>query len=260
MSEYREVFKRTEIKYLISEEQFRKLMFFLSGMARIDQYGKTRINNIYFDTPDWLMIRTSLEKPIYKEKLRLRTYGSTDDSTNSFIEIKKKFDGVVYKRRVNGSYRAAYDYLVNGSDPLDDSQISREIEGLKYVYDDLRPSMKICYDRIAMAGIEDPEFRVTFDTNIQWDTDSLDLKSDECSHTILGEGSYMMEIKVANSMPKELAEKLSELGIFPVSFSKYGRGYVDMITAEAESTAEKNIDTETEDMQRTFMKGVTGYA
>ena len=91
------------------------------------------------------MIRTSLEKPFYTEKLRLRTYGNTEEKTNSFIEIKKKYDGDIYKRRVNGSYRRAYDYLVNGANPLDDSQISREIEGLRYVYEELRPAMKICF-------------------------------------------------------------------------------------------------------------------
>ena len=100
MSGYIDVFKRTEIKYLLSRDQYRKLFSFLEGFAKVDEYGKTRINNIYFDTSNYKLIRTSLEKPIYKEKLRLRTYGSTNDNTNSFIEIKKKYDGIVYKRRV----------------------------------------------------------------------------------------------------------------------------------------------------------------
>ena len=93
MSEYIEVFERTEIKYLLSHEQFIKLQEFLVNYARIDDYGKTRIHNIYFDTPDYKLIRTSLDKPVYKEKLRLRTYGDTNDFTNSFIEIKKKYKG-----------------------------------------------------------------------------------------------------------------------------------------------------------------------
>ena len=95
MGEYIDVFKRTEIKYLLSEEQYDELLSFLKGIARVDEYGETRINNIYFDTPDYRLIRTSLEKPIYKEKLRLRTYGNTDDDTSAFIEIKKKYDEVV---------------------------------------------------------------------------------------------------------------------------------------------------------------------
>ena len=229
MSEYIEVFKRIEIKYLLSDKQYASLFSYLETIARVDDYGQTRINNIYFDTPGYKMIRTSLEKPVYKEKLRLRTYGATADYTNAFIEIKKKYDGVVYKRRVSGDYRRAYDYLVNGGEPLDDSQISREIEGLIYMYDYLKPSMKICYDRVAMAGIEDPNLRITFDKNIQWSTEDMDLKHFTEGNSILKEGKYLMEIKVANSMPRELAERLSELEIYPASFSKYGRGYQDML-------------------------------
>jgi SPX domain protein involved in polyphosphate accumulation len=230
MSEYIEVFKRIEIKYLLSDVQYRELNSYLKTMARVDDYGLTRINNIYFDTPNYKMIRTSLEKPVYKEKLRLRTYGNTDDETNSFIEIKKKYAGVVYKRRVSGTYKAAYDYLVNGGEALDDSQISKEIEGLKLMYDELIPSMKISYDRVAMAGINDPNLRITFDSNIEWTVDDMSLKSKNSGNAILDKNNYLMEIKVANSMPQALAKRLSELGIYPASFSKYGRGYEDMIS------------------------------
>ena len=229
MSVYIENFKRTEIKYLLTSNQFDSLFSFLQGFAKVDSYGKTRINNIYFDTPDYKLIRTSLEKPIYKEKLRLRTYGETTDDTNSFIEIKKKYDGIVYKRRVSGRYKDAYDYLVREGKPLDDSQISREIACFINMYEDLRPAMRISYDRIAMAGIYDPEFRVTFDTKIEWDTESLDLRYKSIGIPILKEGEYMMEIKVKDSMSYELTEKLSELGIYPASFSKYGRGYEAML-------------------------------
>ncbi len=228
MSEYIEVFERTEIKYLLSHEQFIKLQEFLVNYARIDDYGKTRIHNIYFDTPDYKLIRTSLDKPVYKEKLRLRTYGDTNDFTNSFIEIKKKYKGIVYKRRVSGTYKKAYDYLVKDGHPLDDSQISREIESFRNMYGELRPAMNISYDRIAMVGIDDPNFRVTFDTNIQWTTDKPDLRRETGGRQILKDGEYLMEIKVANSMPMSLARRLSELRIFPTSFSKYGRAYTDM--------------------------------
>ncbi len=230
MGEYIDVFKRTEIKYLLSEEQYTQLLSFLVNIASVDEYGETRINNIYFDTPDYRLIRTSLEKPVYKEKLRLRTYGRTKDDTSAFIEIKKKYDGIVYKRRIGGTYKDAFDYLVNGAAPIDDSQISREIEGLINMYEGLRPSMKICYTRVAMVGKNDPDLRITFDKNIEWSTDEMDLRSRETGNPILEKGQRMMEIKVANSMPMELAAKLSELNIFPASFSKYGRGYVDMIS------------------------------
>lgn len=253
MSVYIENFKRTEIKYLLTSNQFDSLFSFLQGFAKVDSYGKTRINNIYFDTPDYKLIRTSLEKPIYKEKLRLRTYGETTDDTNSFIEIKKKYDAVVYKRRVSGRYKDAFDYLVRAGKPLDDSQISREIAGFIDMYEDLRPAMRISYDRIAMAGIYDPDFRVTFDTKIEWDTESLDLRYKSIGIPILKEGEYMMEIKVKDSMSYELTEKLSELGIFPASFSKYGRGYEAMLRSRL------HVGT-LEERGITSKKGVRAYA
>lgn len=242
MSEYKEVFKRTEIKYLLTEEQFQSLFLYLNKIAKVDRYGKTRINNIYFDTPGFRLIRTSLEKPLYKEKLRLRTYGKTQDDTNSFIEIKKKYDGIVYKRRISGAYKNAYDYLVKDGSILEESQIAREIDSLKKMYPGLKPAMAICYDRIAMAGIYDPDFRVTFDTNIQWSTEELDLRENPGGRQILKPGEYMMEIKVANAMPMELCQVLSELRIFPTSFSKYGRGYTDMMCQAAASMLTQGVE------------------
>ena len=254
MGEYIDVFKRTEIKYLLSEEQYIELLSFLKGIARVDEYGETRINNIYFDTPDYRLIRTSLEKPIYKEKLRLRTYGTTEDGTSAFIEIKKKYDGVVYKRRIGGTYRNAFDYLVNEGEPIDDSQISKEIEGMINMYEDLSPSMKICYDRVAMVGINNPELRITFDKDIEWSNDDMDLRSGKTGNPILKNGQRLMEIKVANSMPMEIATKLSELSIFPSSFSKYGRGYVDMISRYI------NTSTVVKENNEPYGKEVIAYA
>ncbi len=238
MSEFREVFKRNEIKYLLNDEQYGKLFPFLEKIARVDDYGLSRINNIYFDTPDYRLIRTSLEKPVYKEKIRLRTYGETHNDTNSFIEIKKKYDGIVYKRRIAGKYIDAYNYMTGKGDMLDDSQISKEIDQFRNLYKQLIPAMTICYDRIAMAGIEDESFRVTFDTNITWDDRCLDLRwvnrkdmliPGSRGKMITKPGQHMMEIKVTNAMPMELVRRLSELRIFPASFSKYGRGYSDML-------------------------------
>ncbi|MBE5958922.1 MAG: polyphosphate polymerase domain-containing protein [Lachnospiraceae bacterium] len=243
MSGYINVFRRTEMKYLVNEEQYRKLKKYLDTIAAVDSYGKTKINNIYFDTPDFRLIRTSLEKPLYKEKIRLRTYGKTDDKTNSFIEIKKKYDGVVYKRRISGEYESNYKYLLQNKMVAGDSQIKQEIEYFKYMYKNLIPAMKICYDRIAMIGKEDDSLRITFDSNITWTTDSFDLKDEKYGKQILEEGWYMMEIKVTNAMPIELARKLSELKIYPTSFSKYGRGYTQMQIERRKRIANMNVVT-----------------
>jgi len=229
---YKEVFKRTEIKYLLSAGQYLALRERLRDMAQADMYGETDILNIYYDTPDFGLIRTSLEKPLYKEKLRLRTYGTPrDGSATSFIEIKKKYNGVVYKRRIDAPYARAKGYLEDRND-LYRSQIKAEIDAFKKDYRGLRPAMAISYKRIAMAGTEDPELRITFDREIRWRTDKLDLREGPVGEEILQPGQYLMEVKIANAFPMELSRILSELSIFPASFSKYGRGY-EIMTARA---------------------------
>lgn len=225
MSNYQEIFQRTEIKYLISEEQYTELRKRLSKMAEVDKYGETDILNIYYDTPGFELIRASLEKPVYKEKLRLRSYGTATEDSTSFIEIKKKYKGVVYKRRIDAPYTDAKEYLDGRSDLEQNSQIKTEIDAFLDGYRGLRPAMAISYKRIAMAGTEDPELRITFDREILWRTERLDLREGAKGEDLLKPGQRLMEVKIANAFPLKLARIFSELGIFPVSFSKYGRGY-----------------------------------
>ena len=227
MAGFKDVFQRIEVKYLLDDMQYTALMKRLENMAAIDSYGKTSILNIYFDTPDFRLIERSLEKPVYKEKLRLRTYGTAKDDTNAFIEIKKKYKGVVYKRRISMPYSDAIDYLVNGRRPKERSQISDEIDYFVQYYKGLAPAMAISYDRIAMAGIQDPDLRITFDTNIKWRTENLSLKEGNWGKDILLPGQHLMELKIAGAMSMELARILDELNIRKTSFSKYGKGYID---------------------------------
>ena len=232
MAGFKDVFQRIEVKYLLDDMQYTELRKRLEGMAEVDSYGKTSILNIYFDTPDYKLIERSLEKPIYKEKLRLRTYGVANDDTNAFIEIKKKYKGVVYKRRISMPYKKAMEYLVDGKRPEERSQISDEIDYFLKYYKGIRPAMAISYDRIAMAGIEDPDLRITFDTNIRWRTDKLSLSEGNVGKDILLPGQHLMELKIAGAMSIELAKILDELNIRKTSFSKYGKGYVDYMYGE----------------------------
>lgn len=225
MAGIKDVFERIEVKYLLDEMQYRELMKRLEPIAAIDGYGETSILNIYFDTPDFKLIERSLEKPVYKEKLRLRTYGIPEDDSNAFIEIKKKYKGVVYKRRITMSYMDSLDYLIRDKKPPKESQISKEIDYFKQYYKGLKPAMAISYDRIAMAGIEDPDLRITFDTNIRWRTEDLSLKRGNVGKDILLPGQHLMELKIAGAMTCEIARILDELNIRQTSFSKYGRGY-----------------------------------
>ena len=217
-------FKRYEKKYLLTEEQRKALMERLSGKAEIDSYGLTTICNVYYDTEDFYLIRESLEKPDYKEKFRVRAYGTPDKNSSVFLEIKKKYDGVVYKRRIFLPYSEAMNYFENGVRPQNESQIFKEIDRFLSFYG-AKPRVYLAYDRIAMLGAEDKEIRITLDSNIRSRFYNLDLAKGDYGERLLPEGTYLMEIKVAGAMPLWLAHILSDLDIKPVSFSKYGSVY-----------------------------------
>lgn len=225
MSGFQDVFERIEVKYLLNRDQYLELRKRLEGYAREDQYGLTNILNIYYDTRDYSLVRASLEKPVYKEKLRLRCYNRPGEDSVSFIEIKKKYKGIVYKRRTDMPYRKARNYLDGKGMEVPQGQIGAEIEFFRTHYRGLGPAMVISYDRIAMAGIEDPELRITFDTNIRWRIQDMDLTRGGQGEEILSPGQYLMELKIAGSVPLELSRIFSELKIYQTSFSKYGQGF-----------------------------------
>lgn len=229
MDEYQMTFKRYEIKYLLEEKTYLELRKRLEGKMVVDQYGKKTICNVYFDTPDSRLIRTSLEKPVYKEKLRLRSYGIPEQHSTVYVELKKKYKGVVYKRREDMVLSEAEAYLYRGWKPGFDSQVLREIDWFLSYYGQITPAMYISYERIAMNEEEDSELRVTFDTNILWRKEELNLKEGSWGNSILEPGQRLMEIKIAGAMPLWLGEILNELQIYPISFSKYGRAYQDQL-------------------------------
>jgi len=225
-----DVFERYEIKYLLEEKQYQALRKQLNGLVQVDQYGKTTITNIYFDTPDRRLIRTSLEKPVYKEKLRLRSYGIPGPDTTVFVELKKKYKGVVYKRRVDMPLAEAHRYLYDHCRRRFPSQIEKEINWVQDFYKNLEPSMYIAYDRIATFGVEDPGLRLTFDTNILWREDHLELTEQPWGRPLLKPGQYLLEVKIGDGMPLWLSHIFDELKIYPTSFSKYGNAYLQSLT------------------------------
>jgi len=223
------VFKRYEKKYMLNRMQYEQLTAIINEHMKIDQYGKHTICNIYFDTDDYRLIRTSIEKPRYKEKLRLRSYGIPTLDTKVFLEIKKKFDGIVYKRRISFPLRDAYTYLADGTYLLEDTQIKKEID---YFLDFYRPvpKMYIAYDRIAYFCEADANFRITFDSNIRYRKDDLFLEHGDHGDVLLGEDMHLMELKIAGAIPLWLVQAMSDLKIYPASFSKYGTIYKKLFT------------------------------
>lgn len=228
MEAYKEIFKRAEKKFVIDAKQMEVVLSAFEDRLVPDSYGESIISNIYYDTPSYRLIRTSLQKPVYKEKLRLRAYGKVEVDTPSFVEIKKKYKGIVYKRRIALPYEQALEYL-NGQQQLSNpGQISKEIDWFKSYYQGLKPSMFISYKRKAFYDKDNPDFRITFDTEICWRNYDLDLKKGVYGHYLTQEGQYVMEIKIKDAFPVELAEILSEAGIFHTSYSKYGNAFLQM--------------------------------
>lgn len=230
-----EVFKRYEKKYILTQSQFQRLMFHFSGRMAMDHYGKHKICNIYYDTQDYELIRTSLEKPEYKEKVRLRSYGIPSGGDTVFLELKKKFGGVVYKRRAAMNLNEAEHYLKEHIKPRQDSQILHELDYTILRYH-LIPAVYLSYDRTAYYGHENSELRVTFDTNITGRSYALELERGSFGVNVLDQDLILMEVKISEAMPVWMSALFSELGIFPVSFSKYGTYYKTCILKHKNET------------------------
>lgn len=233
-------FKRYEKKYLLTPAQYTAMLDGMSAYMRPDEFGSYTICNIYYDTDDFQLIRTSLEKPIYKEKLRMRSYGVPTDEGKVFVELKKKYDGVVYKRRVVMQAEEAVEYLDGEARPAQDSQICHEIDWFRSSY---QPKAKvfIAYDRLAFAGIEDDELRITFDSNLRWRDTDLDLRKGDHGKLILPSDQTLMEIKIPGTAPVWLSHLLSTLGIYATSFSKYGACYKQNFAQDVAIEAEHHI-------------------
>ena len=213
-------FQRYEKKYLLNPEQYQKIRAGLAPYMEADEHGRYTICNLYYDTPDFQLIRASLDKPVYKEKLRMRSYGVPADGDSVFVELKKKYKGVVYKRRTVLEAGEALDYLAGRCSPRAKDQICREIDWFLGRYHPV-PQVFIAYDREALAGLEDRVLRVTFD----WRDTALDLRSGDGGERITSRDQILMEIKIPGSAPVWLSRLLSENSVFPTSFSKYGVCY-----------------------------------
>lgn len=226
------VFKRYELKYMITLEQKERLLQIMSEYMELDQYGRTTIQNIYYDTPDFRLIRTSLDKPIYKEKLRVRSYGKATPESKVFVELKKKYDSIVYKRRISMSEKSADMWLNSDDECAVDSQIAEEIEYFRKLYGNLEPKVFLSYEREAYFMKDGSDFRVTFDDTILGRQVHLSLKEDAWGTPILPEGMVLMELKISAGMPLWMAHFLTEEKIFKTSFSKYGTFYQKVIYPE----------------------------
>jgi len=216
--------KRVEMKYLLSPEQTVFLRERLKGHMEPDQYGRSTIESLYYDTPNYRLIRASVEKPLFKEKIRLRSYGIATESSPVFLELKRKAYGVVYKRRVQTTIPLVEKFFSGDGDICAPGQINSEITAFRDFYKELVPSCLIIYERTAYFE-PGGDLRLTIDENPRYRLDRLSLTEEPDGIPLLGDGMTILEIKVQDAMPLWLAAILSEGKISKGSFSKYGEAY-----------------------------------
>ncbi len=232
-------FKRYELKYILTHEQYEMLLSQLPSCMMLDAYGRHKISNIYFDTEDYRIIRHSLEKPKYKEKLRIRCYGEPGDDATTFIELKKKFNGVVYKRRVYAEQNKVLSYLCAGADSVENSQILREIEYFKNRYSEIKPKAYLSYEREAYFSTEDENFRLTFDFHIMARDKEVSLYSSGKDKEVLPGETVLLEVKTVMGLPNWFLRFLSENHLYKTSFSKYGQAYQSYFLPKFVNSLEK---------------------
>lgn len=237
MPVFQSVFERYEKKYVITTTQKEKLFSLIGEYITPDEYGESTVCNLYFDTPDYRLIRNSIEQPVFKEKLRLRSYGIPDENSNVFVELKKKYKGVVYKRRVSMTYAQAVDFLCRHNFSRSSGQVNGEIAYFMGLYRGIRPTISIFCDRTAFFSKDDREMRITFDKKIRFRTKMLDLSLGDDGVQILDDDLIVMEIKSLGAIPLWLSKALDELEIYPRSFSKYGKAYEMMFAPQFEKVS-----------------------
>lgn len=219
-------FKRIEKKYIITSSEKDAFLKDIIQHLIPDKYGKSTICSLYLDTPDFQIIRNSMSAKVYKEKLRLRCYNVPSLQDKVFLEIKKKFKGVVYKRRVAMTLETAYKYIQEKTKPFE-SQIMSEIDYAMDYYKSPKPKALIAYEREAYYVKDFPNLRITFDTNVRCRTDNLFLEKGNDGKAIIPSDFYIMEIKTDGAMPIWLSHALDKHKIYPRSFSKYGTAYTE---------------------------------
>ena len=225
---YQSVFRRYELKYLLTRAQKARIVQAIAPYMQLDQYGHSVIRNLYFDTDSYRLIRRSMEKPTYKEKLRLRSYSRATCQSPVFVELKKKYDGVVYKRRLSLPEQEALSWLGGGALPQD-TQIAREIDYFLRFYGTLHPTLFLSYEREAYYCRDGSDFRITFDENILCRQTELSLETEAYGAPLLDEDAVLMELKCSGGIPLWLVRVLSEEKLYKTSFSKYGTAYQRLI-------------------------------
>ena len=217
-----QTFERFEQKYLLDQKQFELILNRLKKHVKEDEYPHSRIRSIYYDTDVNELIRRSIEKPEYKEKIRIRSYDEADDDDKIFVEFKKKFNGIVYKRRTKARCGQALKDIYQCE--FADKQVSNEIRYALSHYEHLHPCIFIRCDRASYISKDNPDIRITFDTDMKYRLKNLSLHSSDQDKSLTDK--TIMELKVKDAIPLWLSEILDEAKAYPNGFSKVGNAFM----------------------------------
>lgn len=244
-------FARKEKKYVLEADQYSQLMQLIGANLEEEPYPRSIISSLYYDTPTFELINRSMEKPLYKEKLRIRSYGTYNPEAAVFCELKKKFKGIVYKRRVQMSEQAAYAFMGGmpyeqacaqwpldpskqtiDHSPAQDAQIAREIEACIARHENLAPAMMVQVDRLPLHTTDGSNVRITFDFTPLYRTTDLCFAGGMHGNSIMNDGQVIMEVKCQNAYPLWLTQAFDAIHTYPQGCSKYGRAYTRAFQAE----------------------------
>ena len=235
------VMKRYELKYSLNQEQLDYFVSRISEFMKPDKYGLTTISSLYFDTPDYRLINKSIEKPQYKEKLRLRSYGLASKDNKCFLEVKRKLDSIVYKRRILITEEEAME-LINNKETDKKDQITRELASFIDKYHNLEPKYLLIYDRIAYYQ-DNSDLRITLDMNPRYRITDLNLHTSMDGIPVIQDGVAILEVKVQHSIPLWLVEILTKAKIYQTSFSKVGTAHKNEMRKRQLIKHQKSINT-----------------
>lgn len=231
------VFERYEMKYRMTRRQRRAVLAAMLPYMKLDNYGHTTIRNIYFDTDSYRLVRNSIDKPVYKEKLRIRSYKQVSAQDKVFIELKKKYNDIVYKRRESLSQLETLEWIVRETPFPKATQIGNEIDYFFEHYESLKPKVFLSYEREAFYALDGSDFRVTFDENIFARQEELSLSREVWGEPLMDENDVLMEIKTSGGIPLWMTHVLAQEKLYKTSFSKYGTAYEKLICGGQQETA-----------------------
>lgn len=231
----KEVFNRYELKYIVNKALYKELLQALQGHVFMDKHGDQdgyyMVMNLYYDTADHLFFNETVNRQQFRQKLRLRGYNHINRDSNVFLEIKKKYRGVVYKRRTLLKLPEAYAFLADTLSKKDyslydasNTQILGEVDFLKQFYQ-LEPKVIVSYDRQAFQGIHEEDLRVTFDRNLLKRETDLRIESRSDGELFMDPSLYVLEVKVNDRIPLWLSHILNDFQCWRQGYSKYTSSY-----------------------------------